>query len=260
MHKGLIIVLLSFFLFAGSPLQAEPIVAAASSLRHVWPTLMQNYPDSKQPKVTFGSSGNLLRQIEQGAPYNVFLSANTAYAKTLVENFWQQGRIMPFAYGQIAWLAPKRSELGQWIENQNNKQITQKIPFPNIQKLALANPRFAPYGIAAKQALNSLDNIDASNIQLAMAENASQAVQFSLSGAVAGGIVAYPLLAIDTIKNNNSVVYRLIDATLHEPIKHVLVIPAQSSVETENLYHFLLSETAQQILQRFGFSTTTVPE
>ena len=260
MHKGLNIVLLSFLLFAGNPIQAEPIVAAASSLRHVWPTLMENYPNSRHPKVTFGSSGNLLRQIEQGAPYNVFLSADATYANTLVDNFWRQGRIMHFAFGQIAWLAPKRSDLGQWIEIQNNKQITQKIPFPNIKKLALANPRFAPYGIAAKQALDSLIDIDASNIQMALAENASQAVQFSLSGAVAGGIVAYPLLTTDTIKNNTNVVYRVIDTTLHEPIKHVLVIPAQSSVETENLYNYLLSKPAQRILQRFGFNTTTVPD
>jgi len=134
-----------------------PLVAVASSLRHVWPHLMSEYQNPQTPRVTFGSSGNLARQITQGAPFELLLSADETYPAWLVDNKTTDRTPVVYAKGRLAWIAPAGSNLAQSLVQANSTDDATFVIPDNVTKIAIANPAFAPYGRAAKAALNAIE-------------------------------------------------------------------------------------------------------
>lgn len=229
----------------------RPLVAVASSLRHVWPALMADYQHTQMPKVTFGSSGNMARQIAQGAPFELFLSADQAFPQWLADKGTTTQLPRIYTRGRLAWIALADSPLADWLE-QSDKPNGSKITLPDtITRLAIANPAFAPYGRAANTVLASFHNRDA--IQLSLGENAAQALQFALSGATDGGIVPLSLLSKAVLKQWPDTVIVEIQTDRYAPILHSMVIIGEPSSEAMALFNFLLSDTAQTILERNGF-------
>ncbi len=239
-------------------------IAAASSLRQVWPELMQLYAPDNTPPVTFGSSGNLMRQLQQGAPFAVFLSASLELVSKLEQTEIHQGPTRVFAEGKLAWVAPVNSPLSDWLA-----QIDEvEFPRDRINRLAIANPQFAPYGHAAKQVLESHglsipknNTIDRdSDLQFALGENATQALQFALSGATDGGIVPMSLLNPDTVRALPEHVVKAIDSTHHDPVIHVAMLSKHATPIAQSLIDFLLSAPAQKLLQQYGFDSASEPK
>jgi len=235
-----------------------PLVAVASSLRQVWPLLMKQYRESDlaisytgtfaEPRVSFGSSGNLARQIVQGAPFELFLSADQSYPNWLIEKGASKHQPELYAQGQLAWVALPGTALGDWIIQ--DEKTKHRLP-SKLMRLSIANPAFAPYGRAAKTVLE-LHALD-STVQLTMGENAVQALQFALSGASDGGIVPLALVSAAAREKLPDMRIDEIDVNQHQPLLHSMLLIGDPEPSTMALFNFILSESAQSLLAQHGF-------
>lgn len=228
-----------------------PPVAVASSLRYSWPALMDAYSAGGSIRVTFGSSGNLARQIIQGAPFGLLLSADKAFVDQVKAAGRSYGQIKPYAIGSLSWVAPKNSKLADWLQRTNVE-----TPFPSsVATLSIANPRHAPYGKAAKSVLNTFNQERIQSIKLTLGENAAQALQFAISGATDGGIVPTALLSNDVLSNLPNLVTRAVEPHRYEPVEHVMVLVGKPTKAMEILFDFLQSDTAKNVLAQHGFNS-----
>lgn len=225
--------------------RAEPLrVAAASDLQQALSALVEQFRKSHKGEVvtTFGSSGQLAEQIKQGAPFDVFLAANEAYVNGLA----QQGIVTSdsvrlYARGTLV-LAVHR-EAGAAIERLSD------LTKPEVKRVALANPDFAPYGAAAKQALERAGLWQTLEPKRVQAESVRQALQFVQSGNAEAGFVGKAIARVPEVRTIE------LDPALYEPIVQALGVVAASKQkdEAEAFAAFILGEEGQAVLARFGF-------
>lgn len=243
--------------------QPVPTVAAASSLQFALESLVERFEaeSGKTVRLTFGSSGNFRRQIAQGAPYELFLSANEAYVDALVEAGLTEGDGVRYARGRLVWLQPPASaQAGPLPEAQaplaavaeSVRRHTEDGAQPRI---AIANPEHAPYGVAARQALQHAGLWQAAQPLLVQGENVAQAAQFALSGDTRGGLVAYSLALSPELEARSD--YVLIPEAWHAPLYQRMVLLPGAGETARAFYDFLQSESAREILAEFGYA---VPE
>jgi molybdate transport system substrate-binding protein len=140
-----------------------------------------------RPVVTYGSSGSFFAQIENGAPFDLYLSADAEYPRRLAEKGLADGEVFLYAVGRIALWVPNGSKLDVAALG------VRALLDPAVRKVAIANPRHAPYGRAAEAALRSLGAWEAVSAKIVLGENVAQAAQFVESGAADAGIVALSL-------------------------------------------------------------------
>jgi molybdate transport system substrate-binding protein len=183
--------LLVVILFCGSALAAaqQIVVAAASDLSSVFPEVAARFEQETGRKVTvnFGSSGQFLLQIENGAPIDVFFSADLQYPQRLeYEGLTQPGSLYKYAVGKLVLYVPNGSAV-------DPSQGLRALLSPRVHKIAIANPQHAPYGRAAVEALKNQGLYDALQGKLVLGENISQAAQFVQSGSADAGILALAL-------------------------------------------------------------------
>lgn len=254
MKRAYLVIILSILVINTSSASDAPLVAAASSLRHVWPLLMQDYAAEPKPRITFGSSGNLSRQISQSAPFELFLSADQTYPENLHQRGLSLDKPVPYAIGALAWVALEKSVLADWIQSEF-EATSGTVPFVSAQQrtLAIANPAFAPYGIAADQVLKEYNLNAHPRLKLTLGENAAQTLQFALSGATDGGIVPLSLVSGAARSQLPPLVVGEVATTLHEPLIHTMVLINQPSAAAQSLYHYLLSNSAKTIFIQNGF-------
>ncbi len=175
---------------AGEPPSVEVRVAAAADLKFALDAVLAataGETPGLRPLVTYGSSGNFSAQIENGAPYDLFLSADVDYPRRLAAKGLADGDVFPYAVGRIALWVPARSKLD--IATLGLRALLD----PSVRKVAIANPRHAPYGRAAEAAMRSLGVWDGVKGKVVLGENVAQAAQFVQSGAADAGIVALSL-------------------------------------------------------------------
>src|SRR5271166_1698960 len=183
----LVLILSSFSPFA--PAQ-EITVAAAADLNYALKELAARFEKKTGDKVTlsFGSSGNLFAQIESGAPYDLFFSADEAYPKKLAaEGFAESASLHIYAIGHLVLWVPNGSGLDP------QKLHMDLLLQSSVQRIAIANPEHAPYGRAAKAALEHFGLQDRVAKKLVLGENISQAAQFVQSGNAQAGLIALSL-------------------------------------------------------------------
>lgn len=211
---------------------ADLIVAAAADLAPLAPKIEKAY--SEKIKFTLASSGSLKQQIENGAPYDVFLSANEQYVKDLAAEGLVTDEII-YATGRI----------GLWSPNGSAKSIQD---LRKVTHIAIPNPKFAPYGVAAKQALESQGLWKDVEPKIVYGENVRQAMQFAESGNVDAVITSWTLL-----HGKGS----LLPAEWHAPIRQagaVLKSSAQADAARAFLT-FLKSAAAQKIFDENGLGS-----
>jgi len=170
-------------------LAQEIAVAAASDLQFVMTDLADKFQKEtgKTVKTTFGSSGNFFQQIQNGAPFDVFFSANLDYAKKLeTDGLAEPGTLYQYATGKMVIWVPKDSKL-------DISGGLSALADPAVKKIAIANPQHAPYGQAAVSALKTDGVYEKVADRFVLGENISQAVSFVVSGAADVGIVALSL-------------------------------------------------------------------
>ncbi len=233
--------------------QSELRVAAAASLKfaldHVIVAFQEAHPHILvQP--TYGSSGNFYAQLTHKAPFDVFLSADSEYPNKLVADGLARDEFL-YGSGQIVvWTAE-----GSGIDVE--KLRIDALTDPRVKKIAIANPKVAPYGRAAETALKQLGTYDEVKDRLVLAENITQAAQFAETGAANVGIISLSLALAPQMKHRGSYWVMPLDAYPHIEHAGVILKWAIDPAAAETFKAFLLDKRAHDILQRYGFE---VPE
>jgi molybdate transport system substrate-binding protein len=224
-------------------------VAAASDLQFALPELAAAYEraSGRHVALSFGSSGNLARQLEQGAPMDLFLSADESFVHRLAEARLTRDAGALYAVGRVACLVPSASTLPL-----DEKLDGLRRGLPQIRRFALANPEHAPYGRAAREALQRLDLWDAVQPMLVLGENISQATQYVASGAAQAGMTSLSLaLAPPVAARTRHVV---LPETLHAPLRQRMALMKNARPAAAVFYEYLQSPAARALLARHGFA------
>lgn len=228
----------------------SPLVAAASNLQFVLPELAKSFSQDTGIKIrfSFGSSGNLSRQIRQGAPFDLFLSANESYARILTTEGLTLGDGANYARGRLSLIIPLNSslEIDRGLDQLKDTTILQ-----SVERLAIANPEHAPYGIAAREVLESKGLWSAVQDKLVVGENVAQATQFVVSANADAAIIAQSLAVSDSVKSRVQQI--VISEALHQPLLQRMVLTNSASDNAKQFYDFLLSSKAANIFSEFGF-------
>ena len=248
----LLFLLLSLVASVAHVANAQPTkVAAASDLQFALGQIAARYEQETGNKValSFGSSGNFARQIPQGAPFDLFLSADEEYILRLAEQGLLRDQGQLYAIGRVALLAPHGSSLKVDSEL---RDLAAAISDGRLQHLAIANPQHAPYGRAARAVLERAGLWAALQGKLVLGENVAQAAQFALSGSTQGGIVAWSLCKAPELARHG--VAALLPENWHPPLRQRMALTRHAGEDARRFYAYLQKPTARAIFERNGFS------
>lgn len=228
----------------------EPPIAAAADLNAALPEVAALFTKQtgKKVKLTFGSSGNFAQQILNGAPFEVYLSADEAYVAKLAAAGKTDGAGTLYATGRIGLFLAGASPIRADAEL---RDLRAAIKDGRLQKFAIANPEHAPYGRAAQEALTHAKLWKAINPKLVLGENVAQATQFATSGSAQGGIIPLSLALTPQVKAAGTFV--LIPANWHKPLRQRAVVVRGADDTARAFYAFIQTPPARIILKRFGF-------
>ncbi len=257
-HWGTIMVFAALLaaVLAGRSVCAEEraqqlLIAAAADLRFALDQALIEFNKAHQDlhvRATYGSSGSLFAQIDQGARFDGFLSADTKFPRRLVDiGKAEKESHFVYAIGHLVIWVPKSSKL----DFETNG--IQALLDPQIRKVAIANPDVAPYGAAAVAAMKSLGVYEKVQSRLVLAENVSQAAQFVQSGAASAGIISLSIALAPKMKNEGR--YWHVPASAFPSLEQAGVIctGAPNRAGAERFFAFLCSPEGRSILERYGF-------
>jgi len=244
------VLLAALLAFAPAARAEAPVIAAASDLQFALVELAEAFEaeTGEAVELTFGSSGNFARQIRQGAPYEMYLSADERFVLDLHEDGFTRDDGMLYARGRIVIFTPQGSPLeadGQLGD------LAAALEAGRITRFAIANPEHAPYGLAAEQALRHRGLWEAITPALVLGENVSQAAQFAATGNTDGGIIAYSLARSPPVAARGA--FDLIPEAWHAPLRQRMVLLDDAGPVAERFYGYLQTPPAQAILRRNGF-------
>ncbi len=244
-------------------------VAAASDLKFALARVVEPWQQETGIKVelNFGSSGNFARQIQQGLPVDLFMSADEDWVFKLADaGLTKPGaseRGVVYALGRLALIVPRAVQIdtqAAWPAVQSAlrtalSDATQpgatSPPRPSIQKFAIANPEHAPYGRAAQQALQAMDLWRSAQPRLVLGENIAQATQFVTTGAAQAGLTALALAIAPLVAATTR--YALVPTALHAPLRQRMVLLKNAGPAAAQLYDYLQTETVKSQLKGAGF-------
>jgi molybdate transport system substrate-binding protein len=244
---------LVFLLFAaaGSPTQEPKIrIAAAADLKFAMDELTARYERQTGDKiaVTYGSSGNFYSQIQNGAPFDLFFSADIDYPRKLeATGAAAPGSLYCYAVGRLVIWTATASKLD--VAGQGWYALVD----PRVQKIAIANPEHAPYGRAAVAALRKAGIYDRVAPKLVYGENISQAAQFVQSGNAQAGILAESLAVSPPMKDG---MRWEIPADMHPAIEQAAIVlkDAKNKGAARAFLDFVKSGTGRATLAKYGFT------
>jgi molybdate transport system substrate-binding protein len=231
-------------------LAQEIKVAAAADLQFALQDIVAHFEkeSGKSIKLTFGSSGNFFAQLQNGAPFDIFFSANLDYPRKLESaGLIETGSYYEYATGKIVVWVPGSSKL-------DISAGLQSLLNPAVKKIAVANPQHAPYGQAAVAAMKKEGIYDKVSGKLVLGENISQTASFVASGAADVGIVALSLALGPNMKGSGR--FTEVPADDYPPIKQACVIlkSSQAKGASEDFLRFLRRPEMQEPLRSYGFA------
>jgi len=223
-------------------------IAAASDLRFAMDELIvafrQAHP-ADMADVVYGSSGNFNAQIRQGAPYDLYFSADIAYAQDLARDGFAASQVQRYALGRLVL----------WSRQPDTPALSlASLVEPRFTRIAIANPQHAPYGMRAVEALRAAGVWERVEAKLVYGENIAQTAQFVQSGAAQIGIIALGLALSPELLKAGS--YSLLPETLHEALEQGFIITsrARDNVLAAEFAAYMVSAEARAVLDRYGFS------
>jgi len=245
----LAIFVVSCFAAANFAQQKTVRVAAAADLRTAMPEIARAFEKQAgtSVEVSYGSSGNFYAQIQNGAPVDVFFSADNEYPKRLEESgFVEPHSSVVYAIGKIVlWIA---TDTGC---NQQRAGWNCLLD-PAVKRIAIANPAHAPYGRAAAAALQKAGIYEAIKAKLVLGENISQAAQFVQSGNAQAGIIAYSLALSPSLPGGRQ---WIIPAEMYPRIEQAVVVlkSAKDKSPAQEFVKFATQGPGREILAKYGF-------
>lgn len=246
------VIMLCLFVMTGANLAvAEEItIAAASDLNFAFREISAEYEKTTghHVRLSLGSSGNFFAQIQNGAPFDLYFSADIAYPKKLEEaGLTVPGSLYQYAVGRIVL----------WTGHESHIDVTkgfEALREPAVKKIAIANPKHAPYGRAAVAAMEYFKLYDQVKDKLILGENISQAAQFIESGACDIGIIALSLAIAPVMKSKGT--YWEVPAEAHPVLEQGAVILKSSKQQesAKQFLEFIKGPQGQEIMKRYGFT------
>ncbi|MCB0667977.1 MAG: molybdate ABC transporter substrate-binding protein [Saprospiraceae bacterium] len=226
-------------------------IAVAANMQFAMDELVQAFTEETgiQCKVTISSSGKLTAQIKQGAPFDVFVSANMKYPNVIYESGLAEVPPKVYAHGKLVL----------WTMKDGIDPSPDILPWDEIRHIAMANPETAPYGEAALDVIKDLNQFEKIRSKLVYGESIAQTNQFIITESAEIGFTAMSVVMSPQLKNKGKWVE--IQSTLHRPIEQgVLVInrEGQTGDQGRKFYDFLSSERAKKILESYGYNTTNL--
>lgn len=235
-------------LWIASTAHAEKItIAAAADLKFAMDEVVSSFKRA-HPKdeleVIYGSSGKFHTQIQQGAPYDIFFSADISFPRELVKKGLAASEVKPYAIGRITLWS---------TSNDAAKMTLANLSDPKITRIAIANPKHAPYGKRAEEALKAAGIWDKIQPKLVFGENISQTAQYVLSGNAQIGIIALSLVLNPELATKGG--YYLIPDKLHNPLEQGFIITKLGANKTlaKTFGDFMTSKQARSIMKKYGF-------
>jgi len=237
-------------LLASSIVYAGSInIAVAANVSYAIDNLIAKFnetnPDTKV-QVTLGSSGKLTAQIKNGAPYQIFMAANMKYPKALYTDKIAITKPVVYAQGSLAMLSIKKLDLSKGISI-----VEEDV----VSKIAVANPKTAPYGTAAVESMKNAKIYTSIEKKLVYAESISQTVTYAITAADIGFIAKSSLYSPKMKSYKKGVNWVDVDAKLYTPIDQGIVIlkNASKNAEAKAFYDFILSDSAKTIFNAYGY-------
>lgn len=225
---------------------AEIKLAVAANVSYAIDDLIKEFnkshPDTKV-KVTLGSSGKLTAQISNGAPFDIFMSANMKYPETLYNNKKAITKPVVYALGSLALLSSKKQDLSKGINILQDK---------NIKRIAIANPKTAPYGKAAFEAFKNAGIYEDIKDKFVYGESISQTVTYAVTATDIGVIAKSSLYSSRLAIFKEGTNWIEIDPKLYTPIQQGIVM-LKTSKDIESFYDFILSDKAKKIFVQYGY-------
>ena len=253
-----VIIALCLIVMTGVNLAAaeEISIAAASDLNFAFKDLVTEYKKTtgNHVKLSLGSSGNFFSQIQNGAPFDLYFSADIAYPRKLEEaGLTVPGSLLQYAVGRIV----------MWTRLESGIDVTRGFEVliePAVKKIAVANPKHAPYGRAAVAALGKAEFYEAVKDRLVYGENISQAAQFVESAAADIGIIALSLALAPPMKTAGR--YWEIPSDMHPPIEQgvVMLSGSKNRGAAKAFVSCMQSAEGQAIMTRHGFVVPAIRE
>jgi len=199
-------------------------------------------------RLSFGSSGDFFNQIQNGAPYDVFLSADLGYPEKVIKlGFADSGSLRTYAVGRLVLWVPRGSQLD--IDHEGMKALLD----PSVHKIAIANPQHAPYGRAAVAALQHFQLYEKVAKRLVLGENVGQAAQFAESGNAQVGIIALAHALAPSVRPLGR--YALVPTDSYPPLRQGAVIISRSKNKAfaGEFLKYLAGPESEAIFRQFGF-------
>jgi molybdate transport system substrate-binding protein len=253
MAMNKILLLLGVICLSALPLLAADkiTVAAAADLNVALKEIAVNYEkgNGNLVEISFGSSGNFFTQIQNGAPFDIFFSADVDYPQKLIAaGLAEPASLYRYALGRLVLWVPASSSLD--IEHRGIDVLLD----PAVKKIAIANPQHAPYGRAAAAALRHFGIYDKVADRLVLGENVSQAAQFVESGSTQAGIIALSLALAPAMKDKGH--YWEIPSDAYPALEQAVVVLSRSKKKSEAapFLEYLKSGEATTVLRRYGFT------
>ena len=237
-------------LFMVTMLSANEInIAVAANVSYAIQELQTEFaklhPDT-DVRVTLGSSGKLTAQINNGAPYGLFMSANMNYPQALYDSHIAVTKPVVYAQGALALFSVRKPDFTQGMGLLKEK---------NIVKIAIANPKTAPYGKASIEAMKKAGLYDAVHSKLVYAESISQTVTYAMTATEVGIIAKSSLYSKQMSSYKEGVDWVSVNPKLYTAINQgiVLLKYGQKNQSYKDFYDFILSEKAKVILRKYGY-------
>jgi molybdate transport system substrate-binding protein len=237
-----------FFMLLAMPAHAEKItVAAAADLKFAMDEIVtafkKNNP-TEELDVIYGSSGKFQTQIQRGAPYDLYFSADIDFPRALAKNGFAASEVKPYAFGRIVlWSASLDA----------TKMSMASLTDPKITRIAIANPKHAPYGKRAEEALRASGLWEKLEPKLVYGENIAHTAQFVQTGNAQVGIIALSLAVNNELANRGG--YWLIPDNLHKPLEQGYIITkrAESNALAKRFADYMGSKPARAVMTKYGF-------
>ena len=250
------VILASFRAFAaGDDTQksapAELTIAAAADLKFALDDLVKEFKDQSPTtkiNVTYGSSGNFFAQLQNGAPFDLFFSADIAYPRKLAESGFGADEVFLYGIGCLVLWVPKDSPVA--VDQLGIKSLLE----PSIRKIAIANPEHAPYGRAALAALKTLNVYDQVASKLVYGENIAQTAQFVQSGAADAGLLALSLAVAPQMRNSGRFWQIPLDAYPRMEQGGIILKSTKNPESAGAFRDFVLGDHGREVLKQYGFS------
>lgn len=230
--------------------QRPPVVAAAADLNGALTEIAAQFERDAGHRVdlVFGSSGTLARQIQDGAPFEVFLSADEALVEQLAKAGFTRDAGALYGTGRLVLFAPTGSPL---VPRDGLDGLAALLAQGRVTRFAIANPEHAPYGRAAEAALRKHGLWTTLAPHLVFGNTVAQAAQFATTGNAVGGLIAYSLVLAPGMQGRGT--YALVPDVDHPPLRQRMALLTRAGEVAARFYRYLQQPPARAVFERFGF-------